>query len=54
MSDWYLKRQLENYKAQIRGGHDDDIYGDQMFMMASSLKNEQSVDNVIAYINSLD
>ena len=54
MNDWYLKRQLENFRAQIRGGHPEDIYGDQMFMLASILKDENAVDNVVTYINSLD
>jgi len=53
MSDWYLKRQLENFQAQIRGGHADDVYGDQMYMMASILKNAQAVDDIVAHINTL-
>jgi cytochrome c oxidase subunit 2 len=53
MSDWYLARQLENFKARIRGGHPEDIYGDQMFMMASTLKDQQAINDVIAYIDTL-
>lgn len=53
MSDWYLARQLHNYKAGIRGAHDEDKYGPQMALMAAILKNEQSVKDVVAYIDTL-
>jgi len=57
MSDWYLKRQIEMFKAEDpaerRGGHPDDIYGDQMNMLAGMLRDEQAIDDVIAYINTL-
>jgi len=57
MSDWYLKRQLNLFKAedraQRRGGHPDDIYGDQMNLLAGMLRNESAIDDVIAYINTL-
>ena len=54
MSDWYLKRQLENFLSQVRGGHPDDVYGDQMYMLARMLKDETAIDDVVAYINTLD
>jgi cytochrome c oxidase subunit 2 len=53
MSDWYLARQITNFRQQIRGGHEDDIYGDQMFMMAVTLNGEQGINDVLAYLNSL-
>jgi cytochrome c oxidase subunit 2 len=53
MSDWYLLTQLNNFKARIRGGHEDDIYGDQMYMIAASLIDDQAMNDVIAYINTL-
>ncbi len=49
----YLKRQLQNYKAGLRGAHEDDIYGRQMAPMAATLVNDAMIDNVIAYIQSL-
>ena len=52
-SDWYLASQLTNFKTRARGGHDDDIYGDQMYLIASSLTTEQAINDVIAYINTL-
>ena len=55
MNDWYLKRQIENFRAQIRGGHDDDVYGDQMYMLASSIVGgDEAINDLIAYINTLD
>jgi cytochrome c oxidase subunit 2 len=53
IDDWYLKRQLENFRAQVRGGHPEDIYGDQMYMLAGMLKNDKAIDDVIAYIATL-
>ena len=51
--DWYLKRQLENFRLGVRGAHDGDTYGHQMVLMARSLQNEQSVNDLLAYLNTL-
>ena len=51
--EWYLRRQLENYKAGRRGAHEDDVYGRQMAPMAMTLANDAAVSNVIAHIQSL-
>jgi cytochrome c oxidase subunit 2 len=51
--DWYMNRQLQNFKADIRGNHDIDIYGRQMASMARTL-SDQDLTDVIAYINSLE
>lgn len=51
--DWYLSRQLNNYKDGIRGKHPNDLYGPQMAMMARILKDDTAVNDVVAYINSL-
>ena len=53
MTDWYLKRQLENYQQEIRGQHPTDFYGFQMSLMARTLYGEQDVNDLIAYINTL-
>jgi cytochrome c oxidase subunit 2 len=53
MSDWYLVRQLENFKTLVRGGHPQDVYGDQMHLMASTLSAEGAIEDVVAYINTL-
>jgi cytochrome c oxidase subunit 2 len=52
-SDWYLKKQLLNYKSGARGAHQDDLYGRQMAPMAATLVNEAAIDNVVAHIDSL-
>lgn len=49
---WYLRRQLQNYKAGLRGVHDDDIFGKQMAPMAATLINDAAIDNVIAHIQT--
>ena len=51
--DWYLKRQLDNFRKGIRGAHQEDDYGHQMVLMARSLHNEQSVNDLMAYLNTL-
>lgn len=53
MNDWYLVRQLENFKSGARGSHPEDIYGDQMSLLATSLKREGAINDVVAYINTL-
>jgi cytochrome c oxidase subunit 2 len=50
---WYLKRQLENFRNGVRGTHKQDTYGHQMVLMARSLQNEKSIDDLLAYLNTL-
>jgi len=51
--DWYLERQLNNYKKGIRGAHPADLYGKQMNLMSGVLRSDQAIRDVVAYINSL-
>jgi cytochrome c oxidase subunit 2 len=51
--DWYLKRQLQNFRTGIRGVHQGDNYGHQMVLMARSLQDEQTVNDLLAYLNTL-
>jgi cytochrome c oxidase subunit 2 len=51
--DWYLKRQLHNFRNGIRGDHKEDSYGHQMVLMARSLRNEDSINDLLAYLNTL-
>ncbi len=53
MSDWYLVTQLKNFKQGIRGAHSKDLYGMQMSMMASTLVDDQAINDVVAYVTSL-
>ncbi len=50
---WYLVKQLENFKAGIRGTHPDDQTGAQMRAMALGLSDEQAVRDVVAYIAAM-
>ncbi len=48
--DWYIVRQLQNFKAGIRGSHTKDIYGSQMRPMAQMLATDEQVNDVAAFI----
>ena len=48
--DWYLARQLKNFKEGIRGTKAGDLYGAQMRPMAMALSNEETIRNISAYI----
>ncbi len=52
-SDWYLFRQIENFKTGIRGSRPGDQGGVLMRPMMQSLTDEQKIKNVIAYIMTL-
>jgi len=52
-SDWYLRRQIENFRSGLRGAHEGDTYGAQMAPMANTLADAAAIDNVIAYIRTL-
>jgi cytochrome c oxidase subunit II len=51
--EWYLKRQLANFKSGIRGGDSRDTYGRQMAPMAQILQDDQAIADVAAYLSSL-
>jgi cytochrome c oxidase subunit 2 len=51
--DWYLQRQLKNYKQGARGTHDKDIFGKMMAPMAATLGDDTAIANVSAYIRTL-
>jgi cytochrome c oxidase subunit 2 len=51
--DWYVHRQLMNWKSGVRGTHPKDMYGAQMVGMAMILPDEDAVKNVAAYIANL-
>lgn len=53
MSDWYMARQLENFRSQIRGGHPQDFHGAQMVSMAKVLADDQAIADVIDYVRTL-
>lgn len=48
--DWYIVRQLQNFKTGVRGSNPQDTYGMQMAPMAQILPNDQAIEDVAAYI----
>ena len=53
LPDWYVERQLHNFKKGIRGVHPKDIYGQQMRPMAMALASNQAIRDVTAYVSTL-
>lgn len=53
LDDWYLVRQLENYRAGTRGGQPGDIYGMQMRASVGLLRDKQAIHDVVRYITTL-
>ncbi|MCH1493418.1 MAG: c-type cytochrome [Luminiphilus sp.] len=53
LDDWYMAEQLHNFRAGIRGRHDDDLYGLQMGLLSNTLVDDEAVNNMVAYINTL-
>ncbi len=53
MSDWYLERQLNNFRAGVRGTHRQDYYGRQMQFMANVISDEHAINDLISYIETL-
>lgn len=49
---WYLKKQLESFKAKRRGFSDDDHYGSQMSTMAEKIDNSD-LDTLVNHITNL-
>ena len=52
-ADWYMKRQLQNFKVGMRGSAPGDISGMTMRPMSMTLADDAAIQNVIAYIKSL-
>ena len=53
LQPWYIIRQLKNFKEGIRGSNPKDTYGVQMAPMAQILTDEQAMEDVTAYIQTL-
>lgn len=50
----YLRRQLNNFRAGIRGRHAKDQWGQQMYSQASLLKDETDVEAVVLQIGTFE
>lgn len=51
MEDWYLRRQLEKFRAGLRGTHPQDIEGIAMRPMATKL-SDASIDDIVEWVGS--
>ncbi len=51
--DWYLYRQLQNFRADLRGSHPDDANGQLMNAIAKTLPDDQALRDVVGYIATL-
>jgi cytochrome c oxidase subunit II len=51
--DWYLVRQLANFKKGLRGNDPKDTFGQQMRAMAGVVSSDKLVDDVVTYIGTL-
>ena len=51
--DWYLIRQLQNFKARLRGVHDDDKLGREMVIVTLALHTDKRIRDIVAYIQTL-
>ncbi len=54
LPEWYISRQLRNFRTERRGTDEADLYGGQMARMALQLWDDGEVKRVAAYISSLE
>jgi len=54
LNDWYLVRQLKNFRDGARGGQPGDTYGMQMRASAGLLSDDQAINDVVKYISTLE
>ena len=52
MSDWYMARQIKNFRDGVRGAHPQDIHGAQMALIAAMLADDAAIGDVLAYLNT--
>lgn len=53
MLDWYEARELKYFRDGIRGASPGDVYGAQMAAVSKVLTDDQSIADIIAYIDTL-
>jgi cytochrome c oxidase subunit 2 len=53
LPQWYIEMQLKKFKAGGRGTHFDDLTGMQMRPMAMSLRDDNEIKTVAAYVSTL-
>ncbi len=52
-SDWYLLRQMQNFRNGVRGRHAQDFYGAQMARIGQAMGDDQTTMDIVAYIGTL-
>ncbi len=50
--DWYLDRQIKNFRDGIRGGVTDDTHGQAMATMTKGLSSDADIANIVAHIGT--
>ena len=54
LNDWYLVKQMQNYRDGSRGNEPDDIFGLQMRAATLVfLSDDEAINDVVSYITSL-
>jgi len=53
MSDWYMERQLTNFRDGIRGSHRENFESAQMAAMAKILTDDQAITDLLDYMHTL-
>lgn len=53
MEAWYLKQQLDAYRANLRGSNPEDVAGQEMRIVALSLGDEAAVDRIVTAIANM-
>ncbi|MFT4886969.1 MAG: cytochrome c553 [Pseudohongiellaceae bacterium] len=53
-NDWYMARQLKLFMSGDRGGNLDDVYGQQMRAGVQALSSEQDINDVLAYVSTMN
>ena len=54
MEAWYVERQLHNFRNRVRGTHYDDVPGVQMSIVSGMVRNQATIENIAAYIQSME
>ena len=53
LQEWYIEAQLKNYKSGLRGLHAEDTAGMRMYPMSQTLRTDEDIEAVAAYVASL-
>ena len=53
LPQWYVEAELTKFRNGIRGAHPEDVTGQQMAAMSSTLEDTTAMLNVVAFIRTL-